>query len=180
MIAIKKYPWLLLFFAALIIVSCSKDDNGDSTEEELIVSAGEADFSKFVAVGNSLTAGYTDGALFIESQLNSFPNILAGQFALAGGGEFNQPLMNDNLGGLLLGGNVIAENRLFFNGSGPERLPGVPTTEVSQTLSGNFNNMGVPGAKVYHLLAPGYGNVAGRSEERRVGKECRSRWSPYY
>lgn len=161
MIAIKKYPWLLLFFAALIIVSCSKDDNGDSTEEELIVSAGEADFSKFVAVGNSLTAGYTDGALFIESQLNSFPNILAGQFALAGGGEFNQPLMNDNLGGLLLGGNVIAENRLFFNGSGPERLPGVPTTEVSQTLSGNFNNMGVPGAKVYHLLAPGYGNVAG-------------------
>ena len=23
-------------------------------------------------------------------------------------------------------------------------------------------------------------NVAGRSEERRVGKECRSRWSPYH
>ena len=22
--------------------------------------------------------------------------------------------------------------------------------------------------------------VAGRSEERRVGKECRSRWSPYH
>ena len=24
------------------------------------------------------------------------------------------------------------------------------------------------------------GAVAGRSEERRVGKECRSRWSPYH
>ena len=23
-------------------------------------------------------------------------------------------------------------------------------------------------------------NFAGRSEERRVGKECRSRWSPYH
>ena len=23
-------------------------------------------------------------------------------------------------------------------------------------------------------------NAAGRSEERRVGKECRSRWSPYH
>ena len=23
-------------------------------------------------------------------------------------------------------------------------------------------------------------NTAGRSEERRVGKECRSRWSPYH
>ena len=25
-----------------------------------------------------------------------------------------------------------------------------------------------------------YGRKAGRSEERRVGKECRSRWSPYH
>src|SRR3712207_5828110 len=25
-----------------------------------------------------------------------------------------------------------------------------------------------------------YGGIAGRSEERRVGKECRSRWSPYH
>ena len=24
------------------------------------------------------------------------------------------------------------------------------------------------------------GTVASRSEERRVGKECRSRWSPYH
>ena len=27
---------------------------------------------------------------------------------------------------------------------------------------------------------PNYGAGAGRSEERRVGKECRSRWSPYH
>ena len=25
-----------------------------------------------------------------------------------------------------------------------------------------------------------YGNLLLRSEERRVGKECRSRWSPYH
>ena len=25
-----------------------------------------------------------------------------------------------------------------------------------------------------------YFDVTGRSEERRVGKECRSRWSPYH
>ena len=24
------------------------------------------------------------------------------------------------------------------------------------------------------------GKIEGRSEERRVGKECRSRWSPYH
>ena len=28
--------------------------------------------------------------------------------------------------------------------------------------------------------APAYGVITGRSEERRVGKECRSRWSPYH
>jgi len=29
-------------------------------------------------------------------------------------------------------------------------------------------------------VAPGHGFIAHRSEERRVGKECRSRWSPYH
>ena len=34
----------------------------------------------------------------------------------------------------------------------------------------------------YKALAEGIQNVFGkdRSEERRVGKECRSRWSPYH
>jgi len=30
------------------------------------------------------------------------------------------------------------------------------------------------------LLVQENGSVTGRSEERRVGKECRSRWSPYH
>ena len=43
------------------------------------------------------------------------------------------------------------------------RVPvsGQGSTEVSNNVGGPFNNMGVPGAKSYHLLAPGYGNVAG-------------------
>ena len=31
-----------------------------------------------------------------------------------------------------------------------------------------------------HTLAALVANEPGRSEERRVGKECRSRWSPYH
>lgn len=158
---INKYKWLMLCMGALLI-ACSSDDDGTPTDEDpIVIVSGEANFSKFVTVGNSLTAGYTDGALFIASQQNSFPNILAGQFALAGGGEFNQPLMNDNLGGLLLAGNVIAPNRLYFNGAAPVRVEGMPTTEITATLSGPFNNFGVPGAKSFHFIAPGYGNVAG-------------------
>ena len=33
-------------------------------------------------------------------------------------------------------------------------------------------------ALVYHKS--GDGTIKARSEERRVGKECRSRWSPYH
>ena len=32
---------------------------------------------------------------------------------------------------------------------------------------------------VYRAMEEGH-NVKYRSEERRVGKECRSRWSPYH
>ncbi len=56
-----------------------------------IPSKGTADFTKFVAIGNSLTAGYQANALFNEGQANSLPKILATQFATVGGGAFNQP-----------------------------------------------------------------------------------------
>src|SRR3712207_9261745 len=36
------------------------------------------------------------------------------------------------------------------------------------------------GQRVQLLNAPGNEVGSGRSEERRVGKECRSRWSPYH
>src|SRR5690606_36278889 len=71
------------------------------------------------------------------------------------------PLMADNLGGVVMAGTTIQEPRLYFDGAGPVRLPVSPTTDVSTTLTGTYNNMGVPGALSYHLLAPGYGNIAG-------------------
>src|SRR3989449_10917028 len=37
----------------------------------------------------------------------------------------------------------------------------------------------VMGGQVTHALVHGFFQIA-RSEERRVGKECRSRWSPYH
>ncbi len=157
---INNIKWLFILVAG-IFISCESDDDNGIGEVPVEFTSGTADFSNYVAIGNSLTAGYTDGALFNAGQQNSLPNILAQQFALAGGGDFNQPMVEGNIGGLLLGGNVIQPPRLFFNGSGPERLPAAPTTEITNTLSGQFNNMGVPGAKSFHLLAPGYGNVAG-------------------
>tara|TARA_B100001059_G_C17750201_1_gene536720 strand:+ start:1 stop:1278 length:1278 start_codon:yes stop_codon:yes gene_type:complete len=77
-----------------------------------------------------------------------------------GGGNFTQPLVNDNIGGLLLSGQQISPPRLFFDVVGPAVLSEIPTTEISNILTGPFNNMGVPEAKSYHIVAPEYGSVA--------------------
>ena len=159
---IKNFKWL--FLVSLTFVACTNDDETvvvNNTSDGLPVTAGSADFSKYVSVGNSLTAGYSDSALFMEGQKNSYPTILASNFSLVGGGAFNVPLMNDNFGGLLLGGTQIQSKRLYFNGVGPVEVSGTTTTDITNVLSGPFNNMGVPGAKSFHLLAPGYGNIAG-------------------
>jgi lysophospholipase L1-like esterase len=162
---IKNFKWLLLL--SLSLAACSSDDDEDGTIVEEPITAGSADFSKYVALGNSLTSGFSDNALFKRGQENAYPNLLSQQFALAGGGTFSTPFVgDDNIGGLLLGGTQIQSPRYailgLVNGSpdiGP--LPATPVTEVTNHLTGPFGNMGVPGAKSFHLLAPGYGNTAG-------------------
>lgn len=153
-----KYIWAL----SLIVVLASCEQGKYDLEPEPVVElvSGQADFSNYVSIGNSLTAGISDGALFIASQTNAYPNLLAEKMAYAGGGEFTQPLMNDNLGGLLFAGNQITPNRLFTDLESLMPLPGTPTTEVTNVMPGPYNNMGVPGARSYHLLAPGYGDAA--------------------
>ncbi|MBL4746347.1 MAG: G-D-S-L family lipolytic protein [Flavobacteriaceae bacterium] len=184
---INKISIAIVALCSLTFIGCNDEDYVVLPEQEgitdpevdtTVYTSGTADFSTFISVGNSITAGYSDGALFKSGQENSFPNILAGQFSLAGGGDFSQPLMNDDIGGLLLGGNQIQENRFYLNfdavnGNGPVRLSGTPTTEVSNILSGPFNNMGVPGAKSFHLGFSGYGNIMGLTPENAYA-------NPYY
>lgn len=163
----NKFLAFWVFFG-LILVSCTDDEintPGTGEPEPVVYSSGSADFSKYVSLGNSLTAGYSDNALFIDGQEASFPNMLAGSFSEAGGGDFTIPFMSDNLGGATLSGQPFLGNRLFldFSSGSPTPTPvsGQGSTEIGNKLSGPFNNMGVPGAKSFHLVAPGYGNVQG-------------------
>ena len=150
---------------AIGLVSCEPEFENAVTDEGFY-DAGDADFSNYVSLGNSLTAGYADSALYMSGQEDSYPNIMAEQFGFVGGGDFTQPLTSDNLGGLLYGGVQISGNRLVLsadeNGNPfPTPLDGTPMTDVTTSATGPFNNMGVPGAKSYHLVTPGYGSVAG-------------------
>ena len=161
----------LLSAIGFFLISCSSDDNAPVTDMTPMepapenFSSGSADFSNYVAVGNSLTAGFSDNSLFIDGQIASLPNMLAMSFAEVGGGEFTIPFVADNLGGLTAGGTPIRGNRLilsFASGSpAPVPVEGQGATEISQVQAGPFNNLGIPGAKSFHLAAPGYGNLAG-------------------
>lgn len=173
----KKLKYIALSLLTLGFVACENDqledlrNRGNDTEILPELTAGGADFSNYVAIGASFTAGFTDNSLFIAAQENSFPNTMASKFGLVGGGNFIQPLMNDNIGGF-----IGQSPRLYFYndvdptdafGSGPYPLgvvpheldftPAMPTTNPTVTLSGPFNNYGIPGAKSFHLVTPGYG-----------------------
>jgi hypothetical protein len=156
-IMIKNFKWLLIL--SLSIVACNDDDEGSTVEEPL--TAGTANLAKYVALGDSFAAGFSDNALFKRGQENAYPNIIAQQFALAGGGSFSTPFMVDNVGGFSNAGVQIPQfpTRLYFNGVGPVNVPGVSGTQYGTTVAGPFNNMGVPGAKSYHLAAAGYGTL---------------------
>lgn len=157
-----KYTFLSALFLGL--AACDVDNTlpeiKGEAESTVALQAGSVDFSRYVSVGASFTAGFSDGALFKASQENSFPNILASKFAMVGGGNFTQPLMSDNIGGFLIAGVEKAEPRFYFNGTGPTRLSATPTTEIGNIQAGPYSNMGVPGIKSFHLGVEGYGALA--------------------
>ncbi|HFS67913.1 MAG TPA: G-D-S-L family lipolytic protein [Flavobacteriia bacterium] len=154
---------LVLSILGLVFTSCVDEKQWDAPTPAPApaLTNGSANFSTYVAVGNSLTAGLTDGALFIAAQDNGIMKLVSDKFSNAGGGDFTIPYMNDNIGGMVFGGNVIQNPRYYFNGAGPVLLPATPTTDLANIIPGPYNNMGVPGAKSFHLLANGYGNIAG-------------------
>jgi lysophospholipase L1-like esterase len=169
----------LLYIAPLVFAfGCEPE-----FDEEFTFVPGNADFSNYVAVGNSLTAGYQNSALSADGQLNSFPAILSGQMKLAGGGEHKVPLLEGKYGQMGAGivqttlqngvdttvvvpelelANVTdCKNKTSLGPalSGPSLgfVPEFLTT--SNATPGPYNNYGVPGAKAIHLNFPGYGKV---------------------
>ena len=96
MIATKNKIFKLagVAFTCAVITACAADVSNPPPLNSGSASAGNADFTKFVSIGDSLTAGYADGALYLLGQQNSFPGMLAQQFAAVGGGTFVQPFLN--------------------------------------------------------------------------------------
>ena len=160
-----KYIFLSLLFLGLTNCETDVENPNDVYPRPFVeVDSGDADFSTYVAMGEGITAGMTDNSLFIAGQANSYPNIMAGVMSMAGGGEFTQPYVNDNVGGMLVGGQQFWFPRLYFDGAGPANVTGNITTEATSTVPGPYNNMAFPFVNGIHMVAPGYGSIAALSQ----------------
>ncbi|MHB8580922.1 MAG: SGNH/GDSL hydrolase family protein [Ignavibacteriaceae bacterium] len=102
--------------------------------------SGTADFTRYVSIGNSITAGYQSGALFESGQIYAYGNLIAQQT----GTSFEEPLISDpGIGG-----------RMKLSSINPLSITVDPSTgsPLNLTYGLPYNNMGIPGATVYDVL----------------------------
>ncbi len=107
----------------------------------------KAEIKKYVAIGDSLTAGYQNGTLYEEFQKYSFPNIIATQLGIE---DFEQPLISyPGIPAMVYLGVDESGNFTVLRADGL----GSP---LNLYLQRPYDNLGVPGATLYTALYPEY------------------------
>jgi hypothetical protein len=123
------------------------------------------DVSRFISLGDSITSGYTNGALYYEGQENCYPNLIAKQINPID--NFKQPLLNqDSIGvGFMGNSRMILKHTKGYSGKMEwaavyAEKRGDLSAFVKNEFSsrGPFNNMAIPGSKAITTVVPGYGN----------------------
>ena len=143
---------LIALLLALLLAGCSLDAPSDPTGQ--VNDPGPADASTpYVAIGNSLTAGFMDSGLMKAGQANSYPMIVATQMGL-NKDTFTQPWV-DAPG---IGTTDVSESApnhvagvLHYNGTGVVPLgvtheDAVAGLLLAVTQPTQYHNLGVPGA----------------------------------
>jgi hypothetical protein len=158
--------WLLV--SVLIFSGCKKEQK----IYDLIVQ--RPDFSRYIAVGNSITAGFSNGGLYVEGQQFAYPNIIAQQFKKVGGGDFYTPFFpaeqSNGSGYLRLAGfnpdgsPVITQVTDKLAIRGQVAVPGFGNVTLYTKYAGPINNYGVPGMKVQQITYAPLGNLNGYYE----------------
>lgn len=108
------------------------------------VDTGTADFTRYVSIGDSLTAGFMSGGLSQPAQQNSYPVLIFRQSTGLGSG-FEQPLVGSP--GIPAALELRSLAPLII---APKSGSGVP---LNLTLPRPYNNLGVPGADVHDAVA---------------------------
>lgn len=161
----RRNLYIGVALAILSITACKP------TLDEFTPSAGtKADFSKYIAIGNSLSAGFADGGLYLEGQKVAFPLLIAEQLQKVGGGEFKSPFFSEEQSNgsgyirlkALVNGQPVTEqvaDKLAYRSATPKLL-----TKYTEPI----NNLGVPGMRMDMAFAPGIGTAAGNMYFERL------------
>jgi lysophospholipase L1-like esterase len=130
----QRFKILASFLALVLLVPAGA---------ALAVDTGSANFTTYVSIGDSLTAGYTSNSLIQTSQKVSYPALIAQQ---AGVTDFQQPLVTaPGIPGILVLQSIVGFPPLIS----PSPGLGAP---ANLTLPRFYNNMAVPGESVHSLL----------------------------
>jgi hypothetical protein len=140
-----------LLLAILIIglaISCEPE-----IHDVPVPAAGGINLDEYVALGNSLTAGFSDGGLYLEVQQQSYPAIIAGQMAQINSNlNFSQPEMPPGNGsGYFKLSSLDLANSIFDF----VYLP--PDANWTGKIPGNYQNLGITGIRVRDITVNGYG-----------------------
>lgn len=163
--SLRSHILYLISFSFLL--SCTPELSGPKPK------AGDADFTKTIAVGGNYMAGYQDGSLYLKGQRLCIPALLTEQFKLVGGSIFNQVLMPDDKG---LGLNTKPWESWFVSASQlryktdckgvsalspvKSQLPMALATPYLTGMAGNSNhNISVPYADIFDYFDPAFGEV---------------------
>lgn len=129
---------LAVIVSSIFLFNC--EDRNDLTAPAQ-VQTGNADFTRFVSIGNSLTAGYQSGALYEDAQNYSFGKMIADQV----GASYEQPIVS-NPG---IGGRIEIATLVPFVTSTQPADAGAPT---NLGYAGIYNNLGIPGILLVDVL----------------------------
>ncbi len=137
--------FLTVLFASLVLFTAC-EDRSDLTAPGP-VKTGTADFSKMVAIGNSLIAGVQSNSLYASAQEYSIPSLFAQQV----GASIDYPIISDpGIAGRLEVSDIIYNNGQIANiVISPNPNIGTPQ---NLTHPSAYSNLGIPGAILYDLI----------------------------
>lgn len=135
------------------------------------VFAQPAVFDKYVALGDSLTAGVESNCLVQRNQVNSFPAVLARTFRISG---FEQPLVQE----IALTNPLVGTPCLGPLFTPPASFSVIPVSQMGPPLNTllprPYDNLGIPFARVADLTELTQGNPEGSDVEKSAALVLRN------
>lgn len=169
----KRFQNNIKLYIGLAVLSVAASCAPEIDNSKPNGNASKPDFTKYIAIGNSLTAGFADGGLYLEGQQQAFPVLIAEKMKAHGGGEFKSPFFTEsqsNGSGYIrlkdiVNGQPVTESvtdKLAIRGASP--TGGYLYTKYTEEI----NNLGVPGMRLDMVNMNGLGTTQGNPYFERL------------